>query len=118
MNLSWGTEHQKLSVNALAAVVEGLDGLNPVFLLRDPAALVGNIHDIEELLADVGGNDEIAALRLQWHLAEDGVGPLLSPGGGLAIPRHMRDIDKRKLVVIINQSYFDKLTDLPIDKID
>ena len=34
------------------------------------------------------------------------------------IPRYVRDIDKRKLVVIINQSYFGKLIDSAIDKID
>jgi len=63
--LSWGTEHQTLSVNSLAAVVVGLDGLDPVLILGDAAALVGDLDDIEELLADVGGDDKIAALRSQ-----------------------------------------------------
>jgi hypothetical protein len=37
---------------------------------------------------------------------------------GAVMPRHMRYIDKRKAAVMINPSYFGKLTDLPIDKID
>jgi len=43
-------------------------------------------------------------------------------GSGLVptppIPRYIRYIDKRKLAVIINPSYFGKFLDLPIDKID
>ena len=46
------------------AVVVGLDGLDSIFLLRDAAAGVGDLDDIEELLADVGGDNEIAALSL------------------------------------------------------
>jgi hypothetical protein len=34
------------------------------------------------------------------------------------IPRYIRDIDKRRPVVIINQSYCGEFIDLPIDKID
>jgi hypothetical protein len=34
------------------------------------------------------------------------------------VPRLIRYIDKRKAGVIINPSYFGKLSDLPIDKID
>jgi hypothetical protein len=59
--LSRGRERQSLSVNSLAAVIVGLDGLNPVLLLGDPTALVGNLHNIEELLADIGGDNEIAS---------------------------------------------------------
>jgi len=33
------------------------------------------------------------------------------------IPRYIRDIDKRKLAVIIKPSYFGKFLNLPIDKI-
>jgi hypothetical protein len=39
-------------------------------------------------------------------------------GGGAMMPRYVRDIDKRKPVVIINQSYFGKFLHLTIDKID
>ena len=46
MNLSWGTERQTLSVNSLASVVVGLDGVEPIFLLANPAALVGHLDDI------------------------------------------------------------------------
>jgi len=34
------------------------------------------------------------------------------------IPRYIRDIDKRRSVVIINQRYFGEFLYLPIDKID
>jgi len=34
------------------------------------------------------------------------------------MPRHMRYIDKLKVVAIINPSYFGSQVDLPIDKID
>ena len=64
-NLSRGTERQTLSVNSLAAVVVGLDGLDSIVLPRDATSLVGNLDDIEELLADVGGDNEIATLRSQ-----------------------------------------------------
>jgi hypothetical protein len=33
-----------------------VDGEDPIFLLVNPTALIGNLHDIEELLADVGGD--------------------------------------------------------------
>ena len=48
-----------------------------------------------------------------WHLS-------LFRGGIPAplIPRYVRYIDKTKLTAIINPSYFGKLVDLPIDKID
>ncbi len=36
----------------------------------------------------------------------------------LLIPRYIRHIDKRKLAVIINPSYFGKFLNLAIDKID
>ena len=36
---------------AFAAVVVGLDGLDPVFFLIDSAAGVGDFDDIEKLLA-------------------------------------------------------------------
>jgi len=39
-------------------------------------------------------------------------------GGGAMMPRHIRYIDKEKLAVIINPSYFGKFLNLPIDKID
>jgi hypothetical protein len=39
-------------------------------------------------------------------------------GGGAMIPCYIRDIDKRRPVVIINQSYFGEFIDLPIDKIE
>jgi hypothetical protein len=45
---------------------------------------------------------------------------VLKEQGGFVfpIPRYMRDIDKRKLAVIIKLSYFGKFINLPIDKID
>jgi hypothetical protein len=49
-----------------------------------------------------------------WHLA-------LSCGMACALymmPRHIRYIDKSKLVAIIDPSYFDSQAHLPIDKID
>jgi hypothetical protein len=39
-------------------------------------------------------------------------------GDGAMMPRHIRYIDKRNLVAIMNPSYFGKLLNLPIDKID
>jgi len=39
-------------------------------------------------------------------------------GGGLAIPRYMRGIDKGNPAAIINSSYFGRFFDLPIDKIE
>jgi hypothetical protein len=43
-----------LTINSFAAVVVGLDGEDPILLLGDAAAAVGNGNDIMELLADVG----------------------------------------------------------------
>jgi len=43
----------------------GLDIEYPVFLTGDPAAGIGDGDDVVELLADVGGYDEIATLRSQ-----------------------------------------------------
>ena len=48
-----------------AAVEGGVDGGDSVLVLIDSAAGVGDLDDVEELLADVGGNNEIAALRSQ-----------------------------------------------------
>jgi len=44
-----------------AAVVVGLDGEDPILLLGNAAAGVGYFDDIVELLADVGGDDQIAS---------------------------------------------------------
>jgi len=71
--LSWGAERQTLSVNSLAAVVVGLDGEDAIVFLRDTAALISDSDDVEEFLADVGRDNEIATLRSQRHLAKDGV---------------------------------------------
>jgi len=102
-NLSWCTERQTLSVNSLAAVVVGLDGLDPVLLLRDAAALVGDLHDIEELLADVGGNYNSCLSSLSLLSPEDGVGPLLSPGGGLEVG-----------VIVLLELVYGKLEQIPV----
>jgi len=59
------------------------------------------------------GSEPCLAFEL-WHLS-------LFRGVAYArpmIPRYIRYIDKRKLAVIINPSYFGKFFDLPIDKID
>jgi len=77
-NLSWGIERQTLSVNPLAAVVVGLDGEDSILLLTNPAAGIGDLDDIEELLADVGGDDDMVAHGFQGLVPEEGIGPLLS----------------------------------------
>jgi hypothetical protein len=84
-NLSWGTERQTLSVNSLAAVVAGLNGPHPVVLLRDAATGIGELDDIEKLLTDVGGDDDLASLGRLGCGAEDGIGSLLGPGDGLEV---------------------------------
>jgi len=84
-NLSWGTERQTLSVNSMAAVVVGLDSLDSIVFLRDAAAGVGNLDDIEQLLADVGGDYNSCWSCLSLLSAEDGVGPLLGPGSGFKV---------------------------------
>jgi hypothetical protein len=50
-----------------------------------------------------------------WDLGFGGDGHW---GGGALIPRYIRYIDKMKVVAIMNPSYFGRLPDLPIDKID
>ena len=49
----------------MAAVVVDLDGLDSIVLLRDAAALISDSDDVEEFLSNVGGDNEIAALRSQ-----------------------------------------------------
>ncbi|MEA1871989.1 MAG: hypothetical protein U9M91_01105 [Chloroflexota bacterium] len=83
--MSWGIERETLSVNSLAAVVVGLDGSDSVLLLVNPAALVGDLNDIEELLADVGGDGDGGGVALLGMGPEDGIGPLLGTGGGLEV---------------------------------
>jgi hypothetical protein len=61
---SRGPQGEALVVLGLAAVVVGLDGKDPVLLLVDPTALVGDGDDVVELLVDVGGDDEIATRSL------------------------------------------------------
>lgn len=59
--------------------------MDPILLLRDPAALVGNLDDIEKLLADIGADGDDGWLGLLGPGPEDGAGPLLGPGGGLEV---------------------------------
>ena len=63
------------------SVKSGVDGGDTVFILVDSAAGVGDLDDIEELLADVGGDNNRRWSSLGLLGAEDGVGPLLGTGG-------------------------------------
>jgi len=56
-----------------------------VVLLVNATAVVGELDDIEELLADVGRGGDGGGGGFLGRLAEDGVGPLLCPGGGLEV---------------------------------
>jgi hypothetical protein len=64
-NNSWGPQDKPLLVEALAAVIVGPDGLDPVLHLVNAAPGVGDGDNIEKLLADVGGDNEIATQRSQ-----------------------------------------------------
>ena len=94
MNLSWSAERQTLSVNSLTAVVVGVDALYPVFL-GDATPSVGDLYNIEKLLADVGGDDKSCWSSLGLLSAEYSVGPLLGPGGGgeVGVIVLVKDID-------------------------
>jgi hypothetical protein len=59
--LSRGRERQTLIVNSLAAIIVGVDSLDPTILLENHTALIGDSYDIEELLANIGGDNEIAS---------------------------------------------------------
>ena len=63
----------------------GGDDPDPVFLLRDARPLIRDGDDVQELLADIGGDGELGILGVQGCGPEQGVGPLLGPGGGLEV---------------------------------
>jgi hypothetical protein len=65
-----------------AAIKGDVDGGDPVLVLIDSTALVGDLNDIEEFLAHIGGDYNSCRNSLSLLGAEDGVGPLLSTGGG------------------------------------
>jgi hypothetical protein len=70
-----------------AAVKSGADSGDPVLVLVDSAAGVGDLDDIEELLADVGGDYNSCRSSLGLFSAEDGVGPLVGTGGAIGTIR-------------------------------
>jgi len=84
-NKSWRPYSKPLVILAFAAVVIGPDGLNPVLLLVNPAALVGKADNVGQLLSDVGGDGDGGGVSLLGSGPEDGVSPLLGPGGGLEV---------------------------------
>ena len=64
-NDSRGPQGDGLVIAAVAAVVVGLDVLDPEGLGIDAAPGVADGDDIEELLADVGRNDELRLFSLE-----------------------------------------------------
>ena len=79
---SWGPQGEALVVASVAAVVVGTEGQDAVLLVGDPAPDVGDIDDVQELLGDVGGNDDGSLGSLSLLSSEDRGGALLGGGRG------------------------------------